>query len=177
MSEMNIEINYDLFDKIKESKGKLSLKRVFKYTKGFIIGSLVGNLICYPIFKDAKALITNLALYTLSPIIASIVVSSFFNRRNKQYIIRNAKSDLIDLDTKIRQDDRFDYVISGRNLSESELYKTHYNFKLNDKRIPVLKQTKYFVVQSFTNDCDIHMVQEHNIGTRNYVLKLGSPTT
>lgn len=85
-----------------------------------------------------------------------------------------AMEELCDLSLKLNQ---LNIKISGELLLDSiEYYKEH-KFVLSENGIPGVMQNKFINIPVY-NDGDIEetsILQEHKIGTRQYVLSLGSP--
>lgn len=85
-----------------------------------------------------------------------------------------AMEELCDLSLKINQ---LNIKTSGELLLYSiEYYKEH-KFVLSENGIPGVMQNKFINIPVY-NDGDIEetsILQEHKIGTRKYVLSLGSP--
>lgn len=63
-------------------------------------------------------------------------------------------------------------------LLDSKMYDKKSNFILTEKGISGIMQKKYINVPSYNNGNieETSIVQEHKIGTKKYVLSLGSPT-
>lgn len=62
-------------------------------------------------------------------------------------------------------------------LLKSELDDKSYRFRLNDKKIPELIETKYILVPSYNYQGDIKSTsiqQDHVVGSKTYVLSIGS---
>ncbi len=65
------------------------------------------------------------------------------------------------------------------SLLESELYEKHYKVDVNEGILPRLVEEKYVLVPGhfFRGDKeDISILQEHVVGSKEYVLSLGSPS-
>lgn len=63
-------------------------------------------------------------------------------------------------------------------LAESSLSQIKYKVRLNEKKIPVIQQNKYFLVpthDSLYNVKDTSILQEHIIGSKEYIISLESP--
>lgn len=70
-------------------------------------------------------------------------------------------------------------LTSSELLKESKCYKRIYNFKLNEKKIPQLIESKYILVPTYGLDGEIvdeSILQEHVVGTKKYVLSKSSPS-
>ena len=63
-------------------------------------------------------------------------------------------------------------------LLQSEHYETKYKIKLNEKKLPYLLESKYIMVPTYSYSGEIKdtsILQEHVVGSKEYVLSLGSP--
>lgn len=168
---MKIEINYDLLDKIKESKTGFSLNRT---TKPVILKTLIASSIYTvlnitdprPIDKLIHAIPVFVVLYALPVTIANIIMKNRFK------------------DLSIKQLRILSKLLSDVNIStsyelllDSNNYKTEYEFKLSEAKIPYIKQDKYINVPVYSDGDirEVSLVQEHIIGSNKYSLSYGSP--
>ena len=63
-------------------------------------------------------------------------------------------------------------------LLESELYKKEYKIQVNEKKLPYIAESKYIMVPTHSfngNMTETSILQEHVVGSKKYVLSLGSP--
>lgn len=63
-------------------------------------------------------------------------------------------------------------------LLESEVYEKKYKVEINKKQLPYIAESKYILVPSYTyngDKKDTSLLQEHVVGSKEYVLSLGSP--
>ncbi len=63
-------------------------------------------------------------------------------------------------------------------LLDSYAYESKYHFTFNMKKLPILLESKYIMVPSYGFDGDVKetsVLQEHVVGSKNYVLSLESP--
>ena len=63
-------------------------------------------------------------------------------------------------------------------LLESELYKKEYKIKVNEKNLPYIAESKYIMVPTYNFNgevSDTSILQEHVVGSKEYVLSIGSP--
>lgn len=67
---------------------------------------------------------------------------------------------------------------SGELLLDSKVYHKQHKFVLSEKGIPGIMQNKYINIPTYDNGDikETSILQEHKIGTKEYVLSLGSPT-
>lgn len=116
----------------------------------------------YDLFKKIKEYKTGFSLFNSG---------TFFSFKNQQAIDK-ARLDLIDLSRRINQCNELSLNVSGTTLIESKLQKVCYNLKFNNKKLPVLKQYKHFSIENFSNGSTTELIQEHDVGTHTYMLKL-----
>lgn len=169
---MKIEINYDLFDKIREAKTGFALNRNARHIiprtlaasagyatiKLFNNSSIVESLYGIPIF---------LLLYTTPVLIANAMLA----KRLKNSSIKELKQ----LSYMLKD---INIITSYELLLDSENYKIEYSVEFNESKIPYIKQDKYINVPVY-NDGEIKevsLVQEHIIGSESYSLSYGSPS-
>lgn len=168
---MKLVINYDLVDKIAEAKQGYSLKRCVKRTLGFAgISTLIGapdNLIRGNISPDLLIEISSfLAIhggYTATFAWAFKGMTMESAQRNLSSLVKELRRSCIRTDEEA--------------ILESRKYKSEYNVNF-DSRVPSLEQKKYFMVpihDEIVGDKEISIMQEHIVGTREYVLSLGEP--
>lgn len=169
--KLKIVINYDLLEKIKESKTGFSLKRS---TSKILLYTSFASMIYTSIAKtDNIETIQTLSqiscfftLYVASESIGSILQSKVYKSKaiNKLKQLSQALKD-INVST--------DYEL----LQKSYVYKKSYKIKFNDYLLPYIKQDKYIMVP--TCDCygekETSLLQEHVIGSSKYFLSHGTP--
>lgn len=171
---MKLKINYDLLKKINESTNGLKLQRVLTYiylpSSPFLVLNLI-NLI--KLFKpetlNVALILTLLETITQVPFISfGKFISDVFKEPIKNKANKNLNilvSQLYNLEVKT----------STELLKEAKLIKTNYKIKFSDDKLPVLKQKKYINVP-LTNGYDKTIMQEHNVGSKNYELSVEEPT-
>lgn len=170
---MNIIINYDLVEYLKNSNQELNpfkLMRSLKHNKVFIAYNtfwVVKNLSDYPL---GKALGVSLFSFGSSVTIAFMYFSAKKNDPLKVESDEALKKLCYSLkDININTD--FDL------LKKSRVDGKIYNFKLNEKKIPQIIESKYILVPSYDNNGDIKdtsIVQEHAMFSSEYILSRGS---
>ena len=63
-------------------------------------------------------------------------------------------------------------------LLDSELYEKNYRIEFDDNKIPFLLEEKYILVPSYSYNGEVRdtsILQEHEVGTENYVLSVQEP--
>lgn len=165
---MKININYDLMDKISESKKGYSLKR---YTKRTLLTFSIASIIDISFFDNDY----NILIYK---IISYITFHSLYNG-----ISAYALSDLTkkvatnDLSQLIHKLNNLGIKTDETVLLDSHSYKTTYDINL-DSNIPQIKQNKYInipIKDEYWGNKEISLLQEHIIGTKEYELSIGKP--
>lgn len=167
---MKININYELIDKIKESKTGFSVKR-YKNKLGIYLG-LIGFarfsaivIANQPIFEAIEGMIFP-TMYGASYFGLSDLAVSKYNK------IR-AEEELSTLSTRLK-----DILIETDPtlLQDSYPYKTEYKVDFSSFP-PHLEQTKYIMVPVHNDwgNNERSLMQEHIIGSRDYALSYGEP--
>lgn len=176
MNRVKIRINYDLLDKIKDSKTGLSLKREaswMKYQMGF------GMLVTMPLnillsqTSDAnfiKETIKDILFLLFMYGVSDIAIDHFLKESNKNI----AKLKLILLLMELRS---INIDTNYELLQNAYEYDSTYKFCKNDSKIPLLKEEKYIMVPVIKDgeEKEISLVQEHVVGSKEYILSYGSP--
>ena len=170
---MKIRINYDLIDKIKESKRGFFLQKI---ARNIVVYTSINTLLWLPISistsSDILQQTINDFLYFLSGYSLTFVCSAlFFKNQNKL----NAISELKQLTSLLRNH----YINTDYELLQKAYeYEINYKFVLGENKIPRLKQDKYIMVPVVDRDGEkeVSLVQEHLIGSKDYELSYGSPT-
>ena len=172
---MNIMINFDFINAVKNVNENFTLKKITRNQK---VKFLTINLPIYT-FLNYVFCEGNIpkVLGTLSLQIAvSYLLELFFYKVTDldsfKYI---SDRDLKKLVSQLQESDidtTYDLV------KQSELYDKKYNIRLNEKKIPQLVQSKYILLPcyDYLGDVkDISILQEHVMGSGEYILSLGSP--
>jgi len=169
---MKIRVNYDLLDKIRESKTGVSLKRN-DMNNGLVIG--VSMLLDIPIIiassEHLQAIVSALSITTL----ITLVLRSCENAALKQINIMLSINQLKQLSAILRSH----YINTDYELlQDAYQYESNYSFILDENKIPRLKQEKYIMVPIVDRDGkrEVSLVQEHLVGSKAYELSYGSPS-
>lgn len=175
----NLIINYDLMHKIYEAQGKKKLPKNFKtfavsiYPVGTALTSLIDNA-SIDTTVVAVALATAISYgsvtimeHMMHKLYRSIGIMTFSDIAALQLLILS--TDLNKQNVKTNVD----------LLLDSKVYHKEYKFILNKKGIPGIIQRKFFNVPVYDYDgkvTETSLLQEHKMGSRQYVLSLSSPT-
>ncbi len=168
---MKINVNYDLVDKAREAKTGFSLNRYCKkvgFCTGFV-GSIKGIEAATGVTPPDVALLTTSALFLSYLAFFRISAMNFadisknVSMRELSSLSSRLKDIFIDTDAEL--------------LMGTTSLKTDYEVVLNDSNIPVLKQKKLLSVPVYSDwdNNSRELVQEHIIGTREYVLSHPEP--
>lgn len=167
---MKIRINYDLMDKIRESKTGISLikmrKDVFKYTALFCpldIAFFSNNL---------SVLFKVLFLrFGMNVVFFSLIEKYLFYGYNQnkalndlKYLAQILNSNYINTDYEL--------------LQNAYVYDMFYKVILDANKIPRLKQEKYIMVPVVDRDGkkEVSLIQERLTGSKEYELSYGNPS-
>ncbi len=173
---MKYIIDYDLIDKINTANGIIDMKKImlkqlkrqlyfFSFYTGFDILSFGINDIQWK---------TNLLICSSFMIINSAIISALQNKYKDQNEFKaclELNKLAIDLGNKLNVNTNFDL------LKQSELKEVDYRL-MTQKGIPYIKQEKYILVPAYDgleNMKKVSILQEHEIGSKEYVLSIGSP--
>lgn len=182
---MKIEINYDLIEKIQQAKGEAKLQRSFKQalrTDGMT--TYIPTVISLNTIFGITGIITpdvaikNLITLGVLPILiimaAVPAIEKITYKITGETMEESAKKELNDLSLQLNS--QFVKTSVDLLLDSREYHKKH-KLILNKKGLPCIMQNKYIMVPTY-DDGDIKetsILQEHEIGSKKYVLSLGSP--
>ena len=168
---MKIVINYDVIDKISEAKKGYSLNRCAKRTLALAsISAVIGlpdNFIAGNINPDLWFELTSYILIHSSFTGAYVFALNGLIQKDAQYKLKSLVSELRSKCIKTDED----------SILDTYKYKTEYNVGFSSI-VPIIQQKKYLKVpvrDEYFGDKEISLVQEHTVGTREYVLSLGEP--
>ena len=172
---MQIMINYDLLETLKNSNEKFGLKKI---TRAYKIYWLKYHIPIFTLFDmafshgDVVQTIKSLPLQlSCTYFVELLVYLSSQNDRFKTVSDARLIKLLVDLANN-------DVDTSYELLKQSTMYDKNYELKRDNKNHPELVQTKYFYVPVYDysgNINDLSIQQEHVMGSKTYVLSLGSP--
>lgn len=169
---MKIRINYDLIDKIKESKTGFSLKRTISKS---LLATSISTALNIPLIFDGDNTLVRFVSISSGCFLMSLLYWSLDNKNFKEINTNFSINQLKQLASILRKH----YVNTDYELLQKAYeYETKYSFMLDGDKIPRLKQEKYIMVPVVDRDGkkEVSLVQEHIVGTRDYELSYGSPT-
>ena len=171
---MKIKINYDLMEKIDNSKNGLKLSRELKkyHTSKPMLCLHTFDLI-YVISLLGRKRFLSVFIYITIRGIAEI-----FNALLTKLRINNMKEfeilfSNIELTELLVQLSSINVTTSLEKLQEAEVLETNYKFKFIDSK-PILTQKKYINIP-LTNGYEECILQEHNIGYSDYEISKEEP--
>jgi len=176
---MKIVVNYDLIERIAEAKANPKFTLIRKQVKYY--GVLFGFYVTFDFYVRNKEFLGALENSALSAILVGIIwniipgFSSIKETRERttseqleaQRDLRNLISQMADRGVNTDLD----------LLYEAKEYKTEYKIVEEDEKKYDLEE-KYIMLptETFTGDIkDISLLQEHIMGSKEYILSLGSP--
>lgn len=168
---MKLVINYDFFRAVCTANEKFVLVNVIRNEKKplFYAGVLLSM---YLISNDVQTAIGKDALYLSLSYGFLSAISAMFGDLDKNEAIRKLKKLVVQLnDLNLSTD--FDLLL------QSELYEKKYKFEVNEKILPSLIEKKYVLVPTYDYRGEIQetsIEQEHVVGSKTYVLSIGSPS-
>lgn len=172
---MNILINYDLICAVKNVNEKFSLKKVTRNNKGD------WAKINLPLFVGLDYLIYQGDMRkVLTMLIAQFGIVYTINLMPHLALKRDLFKDKSELDLKKLVSKFKDANIDTTYelLKQSKQYDRKYEIKLNENKLPQIIQSKYILVPTIDylgTVKDTSVLQEHVMGSKKYVLSLGSP--
>jgi len=175
---MKLIINYDFIEAVYNARDEFSLSKSFHNNLpsniwfvpfAVAISSINGNDI------STTAMLTTMGFSLISS--ADILTDAvFYKIKGDDIYTIKASRQLKELVPKLEDlNIRTDYD----SLLQSELYEKKYKIDINEGMLPRLMEEKYVLVPGryFRGDMeDISVLQEHVIGSKKYVLSLGSPS-
>lgn len=170
---MNILINYDYINSVKNVNEKLTPFKIIRNNKSkYIKFNLPLFLAVNFIFAgtDLKKIFNTLLIQ-----FGFIFVSDFVINYGVGNDLFRAKSES-QLKELVGHFKEANIDTSYELLKKSFVYDKKINFRINENKIPELVQSKYILVPTYDYLGDIKdtsVVQEHVLGSNNYVLSLG----
>lgn len=168
---MKIKVNYDLIEKIKESKTGVRLHKIVK-DRLKVVGITLGIVSPLYALSSLRSNLLNI-LYVLLLNASIGGLDYFLEKQLKDSNELKATLELICLATDLSN---LNVKTTTELLKDSEVIQTNYKIKFRDSdKLPVLKQEKYIEVP-LCNGYTETLLQEHNIGSKNYELSVQEPT-
>ena len=167
---MKLKINYDLIEKIKESKNGIKLNKIVKTR---VISFGVSLAILSPLYVNFSVEETMIGISSL--VFWNVFFGGLdylFEKKIKNLKELSATFDLLQLTNALS---KLEVRTTTKLLKEAEVISTNYKIKFKDSdKTPVLKQEKYIEVP-LSNGYKETLLQEHNIGSKDYELSVQEP--
>lgn len=172
---MKLIINYDLLEKIKESKNGIRLEKNMR--EEFKIQTML-FIVLFPLvdltITDEVKWLKNIFICS-SCFVFKVGLKTFLDKLFKERTELLALAHLIILSSQLNN---LNVKTSVELLQDSEVYKTEYKLLVNKSKMPVIAQKKYILVPTYDglgNITDTSILQEHILGSKEYELSVGSP--
>lgn len=170
---MKVLINYDLIDSVKNVNEPFTPFKLIRNSKkrwvkinlpiyAAIDLTINEPSVLLPLLGFQFLFITNLEYFSFK----AIGYDPF--REKSELNLRNLAVELQD----------FNVDTDYEQILKSEEIERVYNLRLNNHKLPVLVESKYILVPTYTfnrGTKDTYFFQEHVVGSNSYVLSLGSP--
>ena len=172
---MNLVINYDFFNAIKDVNEGFTPMKVVRNN----IGSWFKfNL---PMITTLEYAIARENFFRYMPQAIAVHLFLIFNTELILYkTLGDLYKDKADMRLKslVCMLDKVNIETTYELLKKSDCYHKVKNFKLNEKKIPQIVESKYVLVPNYDYKGDVietSILQEHVIGSNQYILSIGSP--
>jgi uncharacterized membrane protein len=168
---MKLLINYDIIEKIAEAKGRYVLERKMKNNLKLPIVSCSTSMALNVFFGlPMEVLLPNMVIVN-GIIYASMVgLNMIIYKHFGELEILKAFFELNLLSSAFQ---KLKVETDLEMLLEAEEYEKHHRLILNNNRIPAILQSKYILVPTVKKE--VYILQEHIIGSKQYILSVGSP--
>lgn len=175
---MKLIINYDFFEEVlnaRESLGPLKIVRNQKRTwaKFHLPIFTAIDLISWSVPETIVILGMQFCTITYLELIAQKLAKTDIYGARAVDNLKELAWALNDLTVKNGLNLKTDYDL----LLQSELYKKEYKIEVNENKIPYIAESKYIMIptKGFNGTVDTSILQQHVVGSKEYVLSLGSP--
>ena len=167
---MKLKINYDLLEKVEESKKGFSLSRDMKTVGAFTFFN-IATVYPFTIAEEngLKEILIRIPFLILFHSTFRILPNLLLANLNKE--IANGKLDKLAINLQSLN------INTNRDLLlNTYKYKTTYKLQKTSKFIPYIKREKYLMIPiNDTYKDEVSVLEEHIIGTREYELSKGEP--
>ena len=171
---MNIVINYDFFKEVQNAKEKYGLLKVARNQKNTWMFYTLPTLISLDLLTgtDVSELIETIPFQALT-----ILYLDYITHRIGGDIYRSTAEKRLHL--LLSELEQINISTSYDLLLETCLYAKKLSIKLSDIKLPYLLEEKYYYIPTYDSlgeVKDTSILQEHIIGSLDYVLSIGSPS-
>lgn len=171
---MKLENDFDIISKISEAEFGYDIKK--QSLRNLKITAVIyGALSIVDIYQNDFNFVSKLFDYGVCNVTMNILDALLYGKLLKQNKQLMAGFDLLYLIHKLES---LNVQTSLDMLKEAEVTKTSYKLVINENKLPIIKQNKYILIPTyseFTTDSKVSLLQEHNLGSRKYILSVGEP--
>ena len=171
---MKLVTNFDFVNAIKDVNEPLGLSKVIRNEKRNIITDMPFWFMFDYLFYRGQ--IDKIVLVMASQTLILSNYYYFFNRIYGDKYCEAAAKELKKLAITLKE---LNVNTTYDMLLESELSEVEYKVSFDESKIPFLMQEKYVLVPSYDYSgkvVDTSILQEHTVGSKEYVLTLGKPS-
>lgn len=170
---MKLVINYDLMSRVKDAREKLGPLKIIRNRKvqylsfNLPLWASLNYIFGHDFISNIYTLFLQYGIVIGTELIAQKMVGDAWMQRAVRSLIMLVPQ----LQSLCVHTDYY-------KLLEAETYKTKYKIKLNEKKLPQVLQSKYIMVPTYGfdgNETETSVLQEHVMGSRDYILSIGSP--
>lgn len=166
---MKIKINQDLLESTCLSKNGININKTISHSfiKGLMWATPAAGLI--EVEGEHKLLLLTIlgAAYALYPLI-NILYQSLFKKECQEEFGKELNS----VASKLKN---LRVHTNKELLEQASIVKKDYKLVLDNNSIPHIKENKYIAIPT-DNDSTIELLQEHNIGSKDYELSVSGRT-
>jgi hypothetical protein len=172
---MNLVLDFDVVNAIKDVNEKYSVMKIIRNKKGIWIKTM-------PFIFAVDYLIGGKRVFLVIPIhLFWYFLLDFTLEFTTNYKFGDPYESISQIRLILLSSSLSDINVntSYELIKEAECYKKVYNLRFNDKKIPQLVESKYILLPTYGFDGEIieeSLVQEHVVGSKTYVLSKGSPS-
>ena len=176
---MKLVTDFDLYNAIRDINEPMNLIREYRHTPQlFYAGMGIYGITRLSQGANALELLSNIALGEFIGQEILLITKKKLKKKDPDYVddyTKEARERLKRLLVMLKEINvSTDYDM----LLKSELYERHFKFESNENGIIPVKEEKFIYVPSYGFDGkekETSILQEHNIGSSNYILSVAEP--
>jgi hypothetical protein len=170
---MKLLINFDFWNAVRNVNEPFTPFKLIRNEKNHYVKHLI------PIYFliDIMGHTVPKAIGILIAQMSTLVTTVFLVEKKLLDIDKYKQKSDFDLSNLVSKLKDIDVETDKELIKETTLDSKVYNIKLNEKKLPVLVESKYVLVPSYSFSGDIKdssLVQEHVVGSHTYILSHGS---
>ena len=170
---MKLMINFDFWNAVRNSNEPFTPFKLIRNERNHYVKHLIPLYFLIDIIGRTVPKALAILLVQMSSLVTTIYI---IDKKVLDIDKYKMKSDF-DLTNLVKKLKDIDVETDNKLIKETTLDSRVFNLKLNEKKLPVLVESKYVLVPSYTFSGDIkdsHLVQEHVVGSHTYILSHGS---